>query len=72
MVIFDRLVRFEDLQGKIRYGEARDEPWDRDLTGRSLRVYDGESPWDPCFRLSDETATVAQVWLKSGCRSRSG
>jgi 2-keto-4-pentenoate hydratase/2-oxohepta-3-ene-1,7-dioic acid hydratase in catechol pathway len=50
---FDRLIRFKDQNGKIRYGEAPDH---RDLIGKRVLVYNGTLPWD----LS-ETGQEAEV-----------
>ncbi|KAK4623784.1 Fumarylacetoacetate hydrolase domain-containing protein 2 [Fulvia fulva] len=55
--IFRRLIRFQDAQGKICYGEA---PENLDaLEGSSVDLYIGTEPWD--LEPSGTTARVAKI-----------
>jgi hypothetical protein len=55
--VFKRLVRFEDEEGTIRFGEA---PEDIDaLLGRSVSVYEGDQPWE--LTPGNEQAEVSRV-----------
>lgn len=59
---FDRLVRFVSSSGDIRLGELpKDHPWDKDLTGVEVAVYDGASPLDANLKLSGQTAVIEEV-----------
>ncbi|KAH7131830.1 fumarylacetoacetate hydrolase family protein [Dendryphion nanum] len=56
-VDFNRLVRFKDDEGTIRYGEA---PEDLDqLVGKPVSVYGGTVPWE--LERTGSTATIAEV-----------
>ena len=61
MVEFKYLVRFEDHEGNVHYGEASAEEARSDLTGLSVNIYEGSAPWDDDFHISDRRATIAQV-----------
>ncbi|TVY84568.1 Fumarylacetoacetate hydrolase domain-containing protein [Lachnellula suecica] len=61
MVNFNYLVRFEDQEGHIHYGEASPQDAQSDLVGRSLKVYKGGALWDDNFLLSETVATVSRV-----------
>lgn len=62
MLDFNYLVRFQDESGNIHYGEAEGS---KQLEGQTVRVYDGESPWDKNFSLSQKTSTISKVSLCS-------
>ncbi len=64
MASFTRLVRFEDSQGQIQYGEVGEE-WQSGLEGRSVKIFDGSTPWDDDFRLTEKKATISKVWQAS-------
>ena len=62
MVAFKHLVRFEDKDGHVQYGEASAEASRSDMTGLSLNIYEGGSePWQENFSLSEKKATVSRV-----------
>jgi 2-keto-4-pentenoate hydratase/2-oxohepta-3-ene-1,7-dioic acid hydratase in catechol pathway len=54
--IFNRLVRFRDTDGKIRYGETKDLS---NLQGKRVSIYGGDVPWD--LWTTDEEAEIAEV-----------
>ncbi|EXJ67934.1 uncharacterized protein A1O5_08548 [Cladophialophora psammophila CBS 110553] len=57
---FTRLIRFEDPQGKIHYGEAGAD-WKLNLQGQTLPTYDITSSWASEFPLSGQKAEVAKI-----------
>ncbi|RSL96391.1 hypothetical protein CEP52_011484 [Fusarium oligoseptatum] len=63
MATFGKLIRFKDAAGTAFYGEAEGLPSinKHGLVGSSVPVYAGESPWDPNFRLTAETKSIAEV-----------
>lgn len=61
MANFKYLVRFEDREGHVRYGETSAEASRSDLIGLSLNTYEGGEPWDKDFRLTEKKATVSRV-----------
>lgn len=59
---FNKLIRFQDPQGTVRYGEVpQGVPWDADLVGLTVQLYEGAQPWDENFRLVQNTAKVAAL-----------
>lgn len=59
---FERLIRFVDSTGKIQLGELpKDHPWDKDLHGITVSVYEGQSPLDDNLKLSEQTAVVKEI-----------
>lgn len=59
---FDRLIRFVSTSGQTLFGELpKDHPWDKELTGIEVAVYDGESPMDDNLKLTNQTAVVKEV-----------
>jgi len=59
---FDRLVRFVNKEGQTFYGEAPQLAIDpSSLIGEKVPVFEGSEPWNPAFRLSGRTQTIAQV-----------
>lgn len=62
MVGFKYLVRFEDEDSHVQYGEASAEASHSDMTGPSLDNYKGAGePWQENVRLSEKKATVSRV-----------
>lgn len=57
---FSRLVRFEDVNGQVNYGEAGDE-WHQDLVGRKVPTYNITDPFVDDFPLSGKEVEVAKV-----------
>lgn len=57
---FTRLVRFEDPQGKIHYGEAGPD-WKTDLRGQNVPTYDISSPFASEFPLTGQKSQIAKV-----------
>lgn len=51
------LIRFEDTNGVVRYGEVSDNV--KDLEGRQVSTYTGIDPWD--LQASADVATVSKV-----------
>lgn len=60
---FTRLVRFEDPQGQVHYGEAGSD-WKKDLHGQKIPTYDISSPFDSEYRSSGLEIEVAKVTLQ--------
>lgn len=56
MADFKRLIRFQDSDGAVRYGEAEDGV---DLVGQRVSVYSGTDPW--ALQMTGETAEVVKV-----------
>ncbi|RHZ52052.1 hypothetical protein CDV55_102432 [Aspergillus turcosus] len=63
MVLFSSIFRFRDEKGDIYFGEAGESSNHtlESLTGRSVRIFRGEHPWDDDFVLTEEQRTVAEV-----------
>ena len=57
---FTRLVRFQDAQGAIHYGEAGAD-WTTDLHGKTVPTYDISSPFDAEYSLTGQEVKVAKV-----------
>ncbi|OAG44979.1 hypothetical protein AYO21_00941 [Fonsecaea monophora] len=57
---FTRLIRFEDAQGAIHYGEAGPD-WDKDLHGQTVPTYDISDPWAAEFPLTGKHVAVTKV-----------
>lgn len=59
---FNRLIRFRTSAGKIHYGEAGDLESALDtLHGQTVRVYEGQNPWDSDFNLTSDREKIAEV-----------
>ncbi|TVY19602.1 Fumarylacetoacetate hydrolase domain-containing protein 2 [Lachnellula arida] len=60
---FQRLVRFENPNGKIYYGELGLEhaATEQDLIGSSVAIYKGLSPWAEDFKLTSQKEKIAAV-----------
>ena len=59
---FDRLVRFANNDGQTFYGEAPPLAFDlSSLIGEKVPVFEGGEPWNPEFKLSGKTQTIAKV-----------
>lgn len=57
---FKRLVRFEDTEGRVLYGES---PSSGDLIGQQVSVYAGNDPWH--LEASDAVVKIAKVGTNS-------
>ena len=57
---FGRLVRFENDQGEVKYGEAPSDSL-TSLEGSSVEVYNGQVPWGPGFSKTGETDIIRKV-----------
>jgi hypothetical protein len=57
---FDRLVRFENEFGEVKYGEVASESL-RSLVGSTVEVYTGDSPLDPAFQRNGKREVVHKV-----------
>ncbi|ETS87777.1 hypothetical protein PFICI_01605 [Pestalotiopsis fici W106-1] len=53
---FQRLIRFEDTEGRVLYGEA---PSSEELAGQEVPVYSGHDPWN--LEATETVAKVAKV-----------
>jgi hypothetical protein len=42
---FKRLIRFEDSEGQIFFGEAPGVGKDENLVGKRVQIYSGTQPW---------------------------
>lgn len=65
---FQRLVRFEDPQGQVHYGElgGSDLPISN-FTGRKVNVYEGSTPWSDEFYLTTKKGKIAKVCICLPC-----
>lgn len=65
MARFQRLLRFEDLQGQIQHGELGvDTTGDSEFVGIEVPIYVKDvAPWSDKLQLTGETAKVARVGL---------
>jgi hypothetical protein len=61
--IFHRIIRFSDSAGTVYYGEVTEQyPWDSDLHGITVPIYEGSLPWNEDFRMNDsKTAKVSRI-----------
>ena len=65
---FKHLIRFKTSSGKVFYGDVellRDTA--SSYVGQTIRVFEGEKPWDPDFKLSDRSETVTEVNILEAC-----
>jgi hypothetical protein len=61
---FQRLIRFEDPQGQVHYGEIGSSvEEDSRLIGLEVSIYEGSTPWSEDFRLIEKRAKIAKVRL---------
>jgi hypothetical protein len=59
---FQRLVRFEDLQGTVHYGELGSSNVDESgYPGLELNTYEGSTPWSEDFHSTGKKAIIAKV-----------
>ncbi|KAH7081442.1 fumarylacetoacetate hydrolase family protein [Paraphoma chrysanthemicola] len=59
---FQRLLRFKNPSGSVFYGEAGSRSVaPTDLIGQEVQVYDGDSPWESNFKLSNHVETVQEI-----------
>ncbi|RYO55576.1 hypothetical protein AA0113_g8722 [Alternaria arborescens] len=62
MAPFKHLVRFQNASSKVFYGELQTvDDFDTTLIGQTVRVFNGDGPWDTIFRLSDQEECIAEV-----------
>jgi hypothetical protein len=59
---FKRLVRFEDAEKQIHYGEIPAEiSLLSDLIGLKVPIYEGNAPWDTNFLLTPRREAIVKV-----------
>lgn len=59
---FQRLVRFEDTEGNVQYGELDTAGNLTDqLIGLEVTTYDGTTPWSEDLKLTENRAKIAKV-----------
>lgn len=58
---FKRLIRFEDTEGRVLYGES---PSSGDMIGQQVSVYAGNDPWH--LEATDAVVKIAKVGTNSG------
>jgi hypothetical protein len=56
---FTNLIRFEDKDGRVRYGDILEANLDH-IVGSEVQVLEGD-PFNDCMRLTNETAVVHKV-----------
>jgi hypothetical protein len=62
MAPFKHLVRSQNASSKVFYGELQTvDDFDTTLIGQTVRVFNGDGPWDTNFRLSDQEECIAEV-----------
>lgn len=57
---FLRIIFFEDPSGNQQYGEAG-ENWQEELIGRTIPIYNIDTPFEESFPAATATAQVAKV-----------
>lgn len=61
---FQRLIRFEDHQRQVHYGEiGSSEEEDSRFIGLEVSIYEGSTPWSEDFHLTEKRAKIAKVGL---------
>lgn len=61
---FQRLIRFEDSQGQVHYGElGSGNAEDLNFTGLEVQTYAGSTPWAEDFCLTATTAKISRARL---------
>jgi transcription initiation factor TFIIH subunit 2 len=65
MAAFERLIRFENQEGKTIYGNLEKETSTRDIEGSSVEVLEGDVKGG--FRKTGGKATVGKVCLHLCC-----
>ncbi|KAH8807703.1 fumarylacetoacetate hydrolase family protein [Xylogone sp. PMI_703] len=62
MAGFQRLIRFEDSEGTVHYGEVDTTGYlQEDLVGLEVSIYEGSEPWSADFRLTEKRSKIAKV-----------
>ena len=59
MAAFERLIRFQDAEGKTVYGNLEEEVPTREIEGRSVEVVDGSV--ESGFKKTGDKAKVKKV-----------
>ena len=66
MPLFNRLVRFENENGRVLYGDAPDDATTLDsLIGTEVDVFEGDTPWGPIFQRTSKRDIVAKVCFRA-------
>jgi hypothetical protein len=61
---FQRLVRFEDSQGQVHYGELGSiQVEDSSFTGLEVATFEGATPWSEEFHLTGRKAKIVKVCM---------
>jgi hypothetical protein len=61
---FQRLIRFEDSQGHVHYGElGGSDLLVSNFTGREVKIYEGSVPWSEDFQLTGKKIKIAKVCI---------
>lgn len=62
MCKFQRLIRFEDLQGKVHYGELGSSNVDESsYPGLEVNTFEGSTPWSEDFHSTGKKAIITKV-----------
>lgn len=62
MPIFQRLVRFEDEQGTVHYGELGNNTVDgSSYIGLYVNTFEGTTPWAEDFQATGRSARITKV-----------
>ena len=65
---FQRLIRFEDPQGQVHYGELDGcDIDDSGYEGLEVQTYNGSSPWSSDFHSTGMKATIRKVRKSTIC-----
>lgn len=59
---FQRLIRFQDPQGEVHYGELGSSGGESGgYAGQEVNIYGGATPWSEDFHPTGKKATIEKV-----------
>jgi len=68
MASFKHLIRFKAPSGRVFYGDVElVYGAQSSYVGQTVRVFEGEKPWDADFKISDRSETIAEVTAFKVC-----
>lgn len=68
---FQRLIRFEDPQSQVHYGEiGSSKEGDSRFIGLEVSIYEGSTPWSEDFHLTEKRAKITKVCTPTSYEDR--
>jgi hypothetical protein len=65
---FERLIRFEDPQGQVHYGDLGSSNVEgSSYVGLEVNTYKGSAPWSEDFHHTGQRAKIQKVWALIRC-----